>query len=72
MKSLKKFLITIVAVVGIALSVSAQKSDDQQKPRPPKENPPKIDPKPKPPKEDKPKKPGMSYVILGTSEEMRA
>lgn len=71
MKYLKQVLITIVAVVGLALSVSAQ-NDDQKKPRPPKDPPPKIDPKPKPPKDDKPKKPGMSYMILGTSEGMNA
>lgn len=73
MKFLKQFLFTIVALVGLSLSVAAQKDNDQKKP-PPKDPPPKIKPGgDKPPKgDDKPKKPGMSYIILGTAEETRA
>ena len=61
-------------VIGLALSVSAQK-DDQK--RPPKGPPPKIEPVPKdrpprgnPPKgDDKPKKPGMSFYLASSKYE---
>jgi hypothetical protein len=67
MKTLKQLLFTLMAVVGISLSVSAQK-DDQR--RPPKGNPPVIRPGEKPPRdnppprdENKPKKPGFSVLV---------
>lgn len=59
----------MVAVAGLALSASAQKNDQN---RPPKNNPPVIDPGNKrPPREnpppprggDKPKKPGMAVLV---------
>lgn len=68
MKILRNLLFTLFAVVGLTLSVSAQKDD--KKPRPPKD-PPKVEPadKNRPPREtpkgnDKPKKPGMEFVLV--------
>lgn len=64
MKTLKQILITLIAVAGLSLAVSAQKGGGQD--RPPKGPPPKIEPKPKDnpkPKDDKPKKPGMSFFV---------
>jgi len=68
MKKLKEIMFTFVAVVGLALAVSAQRDDKKDKP--PK-NPPTVDPgnktKPRenPPREDKkPKKPGMAFVLV--------
>lgn len=61
MKSLRQILFTMAMVIGLALTASAQKDD--QKPRPPKPDPPKIEPK-----EDKrprpPKKPGLAFVLV--------
>ena len=67
MKVLKHILFTVVMVVGIAMTASAQ---EQKKP-PQKPPPPviKVPDKPPPkPKEDKPKgdgkKPGMAWVTV--------
>jgi hypothetical protein len=66
MKILKHILVTFAIVVGLTLSVAAQKDD---KNRPPK-NPPVVDPKPKPPREnppkgdDRPKKPGFYFAAV--------
>lgn len=65
-KVLMKFLFVLVAVVGLTLSVSAQKGDDKK--RPPKD-PPKVEPSDKnrpkdPPKDDKPKKPSMAFILV--------
>jgi len=69
MKILKHLIFTVVAVAGLSLSASAQKSDQN---RPPKNNPPVIDPGNKrPPRDnppqprggDKPKKPGMAVLV---------
>jgi hypothetical protein len=66
MKTWKQILFTFIAVVGLSLTMSAQKGG--QKP-PPKNPPPKIEPKPKdPPKNDKPKKPGMAFFVALPSE----
>ena len=64
-KLLMKFLFTFVAVVGLSLSISAQKGNDDKKPKPPKETP-TIDPGKKPPPRDdkKPKKPGMAFMLV--------
>lgn len=67
---LKQILFTFAIVVGFSLTAFAQK--DQDKPRPPKEQPPVVNPgeKPKPPKpdnEDKPKKPNVIFVKIGTN-----
>ena len=69
MKILKQIFITLIAVAGLSLAASAQKSGGQD--RPPKGPPPKIEPKPKDnpkPKDDKPKKPGMSFFVALPSE----
>ena len=68
MKSLRQIMFTIAMVIGLALSASAQKQDDQKN-RPPKD-PPKVDPGKKgqpprgtpPPKDDR-KKPGALYLL---------
>ena len=62
MKNLKQLLLAIVFVVGISITVSAQKDD--KKP-PPKPNPPVVPVEPKKPKEDKPKdkKPGIVFYL---------
>lgn len=69
-KILMKFLFTFVAVVGLTLSISAQKNNDDKKPKPPKETP-TIDPGKKPPPRDdkKPKKPGMAFMLVVESTE---
>lgn len=74
MKNLRKILFTVVMVIGLAFSVSAQKQDPKE--RPPKQDSPKIVPRPKdrpprgnPPKEDRPKKPGMSFYLATGKEE---
>jgi hypothetical protein len=66
-------MFTLFAVVGLALSVSAQKDD---KKRPPKD-PPKVEVPDKnrprenpPPKDQKPKKPGSDFEIA--IEEMKS
>jgi len=74
MKILRNMLFTFVAVVGLALSVSAQKDDKRDKP--PK-NPPTIDPVKKPPRDnpkghDKPKKPGMAFELVVDPRETEA
>ena len=73
-KFLMKFLFTFVAVVGLTLSVSAQKGNDDKKPKPPK-NPPEI-PAPdknKPRGDDKrPKKPGMAFTLVVESTEPKS
>ncbi len=72
MKYLRNILFTIIAVAGLALSVSAQKDDKRDKP--PK-NPPTIDPGKKPPPRDnpkghgKPKKPGMAFELIADPRE---
>ena len=69
MKSLRQIIFMFVAVIGLALSVSAQ-NDPQEKPR---KDPPVIKPgdKPRrdnPPKgDDKPKKPGMSFYLVSAN-----
>lgn len=64
MRVLQRILFTFAMVVGLTLSVSAQK--DPKKPTPPKQDPPVVTPQPKnPPKEnppDKPKKPAFAVV----------
>ena len=67
MKILRNLLFTLFAVIGLTLSVSAQKDD---KKRPPKD-PPKVEVPDKnrprenpPPRNDKPKKPGMEFVLV--------
>lgn len=71
MKSFRQIFFTVAMVVGLALTASAQKDD--QKPRPPKPDPPKIEPKedkrPRPPKD--PKKPGFAFALIveGRSDE---
>jgi hypothetical protein len=68
MKRFSQIIFTFAMVVGMALSVSAQKDD--QKERPPKPKPPVVDPKEKPPRGnppkggDKPKKPEMSLYLV--------
>jgi hypothetical protein len=66
-------MFTLFAVVGLTLSVSAQKDD---KKRPPKD-PPKVEVPDKnrprenpPPKDDKHKKPGMEFALV--VEEMKS
>lgn len=73
MKILRNLMFTLFAVVGLTLSVSAQKDD---KKRPPKD-PPKVEVPDKnrprenpPPRNDKPKKPGMEFAIV--VEEMKS
>ena len=68
MKIFRQYIFTIAMVIGLALSVSAQKHDDQKN-RPPKPDPPKVDPGKKPPrgnppKEEKPKKPGNYFAVV--------
>jgi hypothetical protein len=67
-------MFTVFAVVGLTLSVSAQKDD--KKPRPPKD-PPKVEVPDKnrprenpPPKDQKPKKPGSDFELV--VEEMKS
>lgn len=74
MKSLKHLIFTIAMVIGLALSVSAQKDDKRN--RPPKGDAPKIvvpdkdkPPRGNPPKEDRPKKPGADYLVSVTRED---
>jgi hypothetical protein len=72
MKRFRQIIFTIAMVIGLAFSVSAQKDD--KKNRPPKGDPPKVDPGQKPPrgnppKEDRPKKPGFSYLVSVTRED---
>jgi hypothetical protein len=75
MKRFNQIIFTLAMVIGMTLSVSAQK-DDQKRP-PPKDNPPKIDVPPKnrpprgnPPKgDDKPKKPEMSFYLVNVKKE---
>ena len=74
MKNVKQIIFTLAMVIGLALSVSAQKGGNDPK-RPPKDSP-TIDPRPKdrpprgnPPKEDKPKKPGMSFFLVSSKYE---
>ena len=61
-------MFTLFAVVGLTLSVSAQKQDDK-KPRPPKEGE-KVEPRDKnrprenPPPRDEKKKPGNEFVLV--------
>jgi hypothetical protein len=69
MKVLRNLIFTLFAVAGLALSVSAQK-DDKGK-RPPKADPPKVEPAEKnrprenpPPRQDRPKKPGMEFSLV--------
>lgn len=52
MKTLKQILFIMIFVIGVSISASAQKNDNDQK-TPPKRDPPKIDvtPKKDPPKE---------------------
>jgi len=65
MKVIQKILFTVAMVVGLSLSVSAQKGDEKKPP--PKGTPPVVTPGPKnpPPKgnPDKPKKPGFALVV---------
>ena len=68
MKTLRNIIFATAMVIGLALSVSAQKEDQK---RPPKQDSPKIVPreKPKPPRENRPKddkKPGTAYFVPGT------
>ena len=63
MRILKEILITFALVVGLGLTVSAQKNDPKKPP--PKGNPPVVNPGQKPPRDNprndntnKPKKPG--------------
>lgn len=65
MKGFTQFLFILVALAGFTVGASAQKGGQQ---RPPKGDPPKIEPKdkPKPPPkgDDRPKKPGYAYVSM--------
>ena len=71
MKVLKEIIFSIVLVVGLSITVSAQKNNDQKKP--PKGPPPVVTPAQKPkPRETPPrnsgdrggKKPGMSLLLI--------
>ncbi len=74
MKILRHIAFLLAVVVGLSLSVSAQKRDQK---RPPKDKPPVVTPQDKKPKEDKPKgdrgrggkKPGMASTSMLTAEE---
>ncbi len=72
MKILKQLIFIMVFVIGVSISASAQKNDDQKK-TPPKEDRPKIVvPEKKDPPKEKPrdnknndnrgKKPGMAFL----------
>ena len=63
MKVLKQTLFAAAIVIGLAISVSAQKGGTPHKPKPPKIKAPK---KTWPPK---PKKPAMAMVVAGKIEE---
>ena len=72
MRSIQKFIFTLLMVAGLTLAVSAQK-DDQKKP-PPKGDPPVVTPQPKNPPPQKPpsntpQKPGMYAWIARSSSE---
>ena len=72
MKKFTQVIFTLAMVVGIALSASAQKDD--QKNRPPKEKPPVVDPGKKPPRGNPPprddkKKPGSEFYLVSLSRE---
>jgi len=59
MKLMKKFLFTIIAMVGLSVAVSAQKKPDNP---PPKNPPPVVKPgKPEKPPQ-KPQKPTFAFV----------
>ena len=70
MKILKQFIFASATVLALAFAVSAQKQDPPK--TPPKDPPPKINPgdKPKPPRDnppkggDKPKKPDGDFALL--------
>lgn len=72
MKTFRKLVFGFVLVVGLGLTASAQRPDDQKKPPPknpnetprvePREKPPRQNPPP--PREDKPKKPGYEYSAV--------
>ncbi len=64
MKTLKQLLFTFAIVVGFSLTAFAQKGNQE---KPPKPQPPVVNPEPKPPREkpnegDKPKKPSAILV----------
>jgi len=69
MKTLKQFIFTIVAVIGLSIAVSAQKNEPKK--QRPKDPPPVINPgekqrpKENPPRREdkKPKKPGMAFMV---------
>jgi hypothetical protein len=70
MNVVKKILFTLVLVAGLSVASMAQKGGDGKGNRPPKGNPPVINPGQKPPPQnppkgggDKPKKPGMAFII---------
>ena len=66
MKTLKNILFTCTMIVGLAVTMSAQKGRDQKKP-PPKPPPPVINPgegkKPRPTPKDGDKKPKRNYAM---------
>ncbi|MEP6847254.1 MAG: hypothetical protein ABI999_00230 [Acidobacteriota bacterium] len=69
MKVLKQIFFTCAIAIGLSIAVCAQKNDDQK--RPPKGDPPVVNPGNKPPKGNppkgddgkKPKKPGFAMEI---------
>lgn len=75
MKIFKQLLLGSVMVIGLAFTAFAQK-DDQKKPRPPKEPPPKVEPAPeKPPPRNprddpKPKKPDgeLGWLVINKND----
>jgi hypothetical protein len=70
MRNLREIIFMFVMVVGLSLSVSAQK-DDQK--RPPKDPAPKVNPGEKPPRGNPPpkdpKKPGMEMYLAAAKRE---
>jgi hypothetical protein len=73
MKTLRQFIFTLIAVIGLSMAVSAQKNDPKK--QRPKDPPPVINPgdkktKPKenPPRDEKkPKKPGMAFFVYSNN-----
>jgi hypothetical protein len=68
MRVLRQILFTAAMVIGVALTASAQSSEQPKRP-PPKDPPPKVvvpqDKKPPPPRDDKKgdgKKPGLAWI----------
>lgn len=75
MKILRDIAFGLAVIIGLSVSVSAQKNDQK---RPPKDKPPVVTPKDKPPKGDKPKddkgrgggkKPGLALASPQRPEE---